>query len=101
MTAELPSGRALELNTLLWILIRVVSTVVLAVTLPAQGFTKGVVALELVQGAVSTHSSVTFLLIAAIQTVNISIAAPADGDAMAIFALELITVTLHITAILI
>lgn len=46
---------AVILTTLFWLLIRVVSTIVLAVTLPAQGFTKSVVALELIQGAVSTH----------------------------------------------
>ena len=43
------------LTTLLRLLVRVVSTVVLAVALPAQRLTEGVVALELIQGAVSTH----------------------------------------------
>lgn len=43
------------LTTLLWVLIRVVSTIVLAVTLPAQGFTEGVVTLELIWWTVSTH----------------------------------------------
>lgn len=47
----------MKLTTLLWVLVRVVSTIVLSITLPAQRFTKGVVALELVQGAVSTHWS--------------------------------------------
>lgn len=45
---------ALVLTTLFWVLIRVVSTVILTITHPAQGFTKGVVALELILGAVST-----------------------------------------------
>lgn len=43
------------LTTLFRILIRVVTAVVLAVTLPAQGFTESVVALELILGAVSAH----------------------------------------------
>lgn len=43
------------LTTLFWILIRVVTAVVLAVTLPTQGFTESVVALELILGAVSAH----------------------------------------------
>lgn len=43
------------LTTLVWILIRVVTAVVLAVTLPTQGFTESVVALELILGAVSAH----------------------------------------------
>lgn len=43
------------LTALLWVLIRVVSTVVLSVTLPGQGLTQSVVTLELIQGAVSTH----------------------------------------------
>lgn len=43
------------LTTLLLVLIRVVSTVILAITPPAQGFTKCVITLELVQGAVSSH----------------------------------------------
>lgn len=45
---------ALVLTTLFWVLIRVVSTVILTITRPAQWFTKGVVALELILGAVST-----------------------------------------------
>lgn len=45
---------ALVLTTLFWVLIRVVSTVILTITHPAQWFTKGVVALELILGAVST-----------------------------------------------
>lgn len=43
------------LTAFFWILIRVVATVIFAITLPAQRFTKGVVALEFIQGAVSTH----------------------------------------------
>lgn len=43
------------LTTHFRLLVRVVSTVVLTVTPPAQGFAKGVVALELVLGAVSSH----------------------------------------------
>lgn len=43
------------LTTLFGILIRVVAAVVLAVTLPALGLTKRVVALELILRAVSNH----------------------------------------------
>lgn len=44
-----------SLTTLLWVLIRVVSTVVLTITLPAQRLAQSVIALKLVQGAVSAH----------------------------------------------
>lgn len=42
------------LTALLWVLVRVVPAVVLAVALPAKGLAQGVVALELVHWAV-TH----------------------------------------------
>lgn len=43
------------LTALFWVLIRVVSTVILTITLPAKRLAKSVVALELIQGAMSTH----------------------------------------------
>lgn len=51
-----PEGSTIKiLTTLFGILVRVVAAVVLAVTLPAPGLTKGVVALELILRAVSNH----------------------------------------------
>lgn len=41
------------LTALIWFLIRVVSTVVLSITRPGEGFTQSIVALELVMVAVT------------------------------------------------
>lgn len=43
------------LTALIWVLIRVVSAVVLTVTLPGQGLTERVIALELIHRAASFH----------------------------------------------
>lgn len=101
LAAESSGGRTLELPALFGILIRVVSTVILPVTLPGEGFTQSVVTLEFIQRAETPSSTATVLLIAAVHAVGVSVTPPADGDTVSVLTLELVVVTLQITAILI
>lgn len=101
MAAERSGGRTLEPPAFLGILIGVVPAVVLAIALPAERFTEGVVTLEFILRALTFSSVATILLIASIHAVRVSVTPPAVGNAVTALTLVLVVVTLQITTVLI